>query len=74
MMSKEESVLLVIRASRPNFRNNHDKLAFAVHASFLTAGYVLISTGPPAFSDDSLSSSSSGIIHFFCYNFFNISD
>lgn len=66
MMSKEESVLLVIRASRPNFRNNHDKLAFAVHASFLTAGYVLISTGPPAFSDDSLSSSSSdevGIDH-----------
>lgn len=58
-MATEESVMLVIRASRPNFRNNCDKLAFAVHAVFLAHGFVLISTGPPAFADDSLSSSSS---------------
>ncbi|XP_021730089.1 probable proteasome inhibitor [Chenopodium quinoa] len=58
-MVTEESVMLVIRASRPNFRNNHDKLAFAVHSSFLAAGYVLTATGPPAFAENSLSSSSS---------------
>ncbi|KAL2920660.1 putative proteasome inhibitor [Bienertia sinuspersici] len=57
-MATEESVKLVIRASRPNFRNNHDKLAFAVHASFLASGFVLISTGPPAFEENALSSSS----------------
>lgn len=58
-MASEESVMLVIRASRPNFRNNYDKLAFAVHASFLSSGFVLISTGPPALSENPLSSSSS---------------
>lgn len=58
-MATEKSVMAVIRASRPNFRNNHDKVAFAVHASFLAAGFVLTATGPPAFADDSLSSSSS---------------
>ncbi|KAK9931421.1 hypothetical protein M0R45_018696 [Rubus argutus] len=46
------------RAARPTFRNNNDKVAFAVHASFLASGYELIATGPPAFSDSALSSSS----------------
>ncbi|KNA06527.1 hypothetical protein SOVF_180230 [Spinacia oleracea] len=58
-MATEESVMLVIRASRPNFRNDHDKLAFAVHASFLAAGFVLTATGPPAFEASSHLSSSS---------------
>ncbi|CAO2821169.1 unnamed protein product [Amaranthus hypochondriacus] len=58
-MATEESVLLVIRASRPHFRNKPDKIAFAIHATFLSAGFILISTGSPAFAEDSLSSSSS---------------
>ncbi|KAK9290693.1 hypothetical protein L1049_008867 [Liquidambar formosana] len=65
-MASEKSVMAVIRASRPSFRNNHDKVAFAVHASFLASGYVLAATGPPAFSDTALSSPSSdevGIDH-----------
>ncbi|KAI4365100.1 hypothetical protein MLD38_021119 [Melastoma candidum] len=40
----------VMRASRPSFRNNHDRLAFAVHSSFLADGYSLSSTGTPAFT------------------------
>ncbi|KAF3778951.1 putative proteasome inhibitor [Nymphaea thermarum] len=31
----------VIRASRPSFRNDQDKVAFLAHASFLSADYVL---------------------------------
>ncbi|XP_074312492.1 putative proteasome inhibitor [Silene latifolia] len=58
-MATEQSVIAVIRASRPSFRNNHDKVAFAVHASFLASGFVLTATGSPAFADNSLSSSSS---------------
>uniref|UniRef100_A0A5B7BN80 Putative proteasome inhibitor n=1 Tax=Davidia involucrata TaxID=16924 RepID=A0A5B7BN80_DAVIN len=57
-MATEQSVMAVIRASRPSFRNAHDKVAFAVHASFLSSGYVLNATGPPAFSDNALSSPS----------------
>lgn len=60
-MTTEKSVLAVIRASRPSFRNPHDKVAFAIHASFLASGFVLNATGPPAFSDNALSSSSTGI-------------
>lgn len=66
MATSEKSVMVVIRASRPSFRNNHDKVAFAVHASFLAAGFVLTGTGPPAFAEDSLSSTSTeevGIDH-----------
>ncbi|KAJ8444070.1 hypothetical protein Cgig2_030927 [Carnegiea gigantea] len=59
MATSEKSVLAVIRASRPSFRNNHDKVAFAVHASFLAAGFVLTATGPPAFAENALSSSAS---------------
>ncbi|GLU03059.1 hypothetical protein SLE2022_202770 [Rubroshorea leprosula] len=58
-MANEKSVMAVIRAARPSFRNNHDKIAFAVHASFLASGYVLTATGRPAFADTALSSSSS---------------
>ncbi|KAL6987683.1 hypothetical protein U1Q18_013432 [Sarracenia purpurea var. burkii] len=54
-MLDEQSVLAVIRAARPTFRNAHDKVAFVVHASFIASGYVLHATGPPAFSDDVLS-------------------
>ncbi|XP_068318298.1 probable proteasome inhibitor [Pyrus communis] len=57
-MANDKSVMAVIRAARPNFRNNDDKVVFAVHASFLAAGYVLTAAGPPAFSDSVLSSSS----------------
>ncbi|XP_052176782.1 probable proteasome inhibitor [Diospyros lotus] len=57
-MATEQSVLAVIRAARPTFRNAHDKMAFAVHAAFSAAGYVLHDTGPSAFSDHALSSSS----------------
>ncbi|CAN6576247.1 unnamed protein product [Malus baccata var. baccata] len=57
-MANDKSVMAVIRAARPTFRNNDDKVSFAVHASFLAAGYVLTASGPPAFSDSALSSSS----------------
>ncbi|KAL5972863.1 hypothetical protein ACLOJK_039669 [Asimina triloba] len=42
--------MAVIRASRPSFRKPHDKVAFAVHASFLCAGYTLAAAGNSAFS------------------------
>lgn len=57
-MSNDKSVLAVIRAARPTFRNQNDKIAFAVHASFLAAGYVLTATGPEALPDTALSNSS----------------
>ncbi|KAA8516363.1 hypothetical protein F0562_016656 [Nyssa sinensis] len=57
-MANEQSMMAVIRASRPSFRNAHDKIAFAVHSSFLASGYVLNATGPAAFSDNALSSTS----------------
>ncbi|KAM1788116.1 hypothetical protein ACFX11_038443 [Malus domestica] len=38
------SVKAVIRAARPNSCNNDDKVVFTIHASFLTAGYVLTTT------------------------------
>ncbi|KAJ0028766.1 hypothetical protein Pint_35302 [Pistacia integerrima] len=55
-MADEKSVMAVIRAARPTFRNNHDKLAFLVHASFLASGHVLTATGSSA--DASFSSPS----------------
>ncbi|KAM7265105.1 hypothetical protein ACFE04_002788 [Oxalis oulophora] len=65
-MANETSVMAVIRASRPNFRNNYDKAAFAIHSSFIASGYTLTATGPHAFDDSALSSSSTvevGIDH-----------
>jgi proteasome inhibitor subunit 1 (PI31) len=58
-MASDKSVMAVIRAARPSFRNKNDKVAFAVHACFVASGYELIATGRPAFSADALSSSSS---------------
>nr|GMC99658.1 probable proteasome inhibitor [Ipomoea batatas] len=46
---------MVIRASRPTFRNPYDKVAFAVHASCLASGFVLLATGRSAFSGDPFS-------------------
>ncbi|KAJ7950242.1 Proteasome inhibitor-related [Quillaja saponaria] len=54
-MATEKTLLAVIRAARPSFRNDHDKVAFAVHATFLATGHVLTATGPSAFSEDALS-------------------
>ncbi|KAF5737196.1 Proteasome inhibitor-related [Tripterygium wilfordii] len=65
-MANCKSVMAVIRAARPTFRNNYDKIVFSVHSSFLASGYVLTATGPSAFSDDALSSPSTdevGIDH-----------
>ncbi|KAI3938879.1 hypothetical protein MKW92_012502 [Papaver armeniacum] len=55
-MANEEGVMAVIRAARPNFRNAHDKVGFAVHAMFLNSGYYLTATGSQAFSDTVLTS------------------
>ncbi|CAN0924673.1 Probable proteasome inhibitor [Linum grandiflorum] len=57
-MATDKSVIAVIRGARPSFKNNHDKVAFAVHASFLTAGYMLTATGPAAMPESALSSTS----------------
>ncbi|XP_028783439.1 probable proteasome inhibitor isoform X2 [Neltuma alba] len=57
-MASDKSVMAVIRAARPTFRNKFDKIAFAVHASFLASGYVLTATGPQAVSDSALSNPS----------------
>ncbi|RWW21864.1 hypothetical protein BHE74_00040913 [Ensete ventricosum] len=51
-MASESSVMAVIRASRPSFRNPHDKVAFVVHASFLAAGFSLVATGTSALSEN----------------------
>lgn len=59
-MATENSVMAVIRASRPTFRNPHDKVAFTVHASCVASGFVLLATGPSAFCDDPFSSASAG--------------
>ncbi|KAK4755423.1 hypothetical protein SAY87_009180 [Trapa incisa] len=55
---RSNGVVAVIRAARPSFRNKHDKVAFAVHATFLAAGYYLTAAGPSAYEDDALTSSS----------------
>ncbi|KAJ1384285.1 PI31 proteasome regulator, N-terminal, partial [Sesbania bispinosa] len=57
-MLSDKSVLAVIRAARPTFRNQNDKIAFVVHSSFLAAGYVLTATVPEALSDTALSNPS----------------
>nr|GMC93749.1 probable proteasome inhibitor [Ipomoea batatas] len=55
-MATDKTVMMIIRASRPTFRNPYDKVAFAVHASFVASGFVLLATGPSAFADDPFSS------------------
>ncbi|KAH7553759.1 hypothetical protein ACOSP7_029390 [Xanthoceras sorbifolium] len=65
-MASDKSVMALIRALKPSFRNDHDKVAFAVHASFLATGHVLTATGSAACSDTALSSPSTdevGIDH-----------
>ncbi|KAF7845438.1 putative proteasome inhibitor isoform X2 [Senna tora] len=57
-MATDKTVMAVIRAARPTFRNKYDKIAFAVHASFHASGYVLTATGPHALSDTALSNPS----------------
>lgn len=58
-MATEQSILAIISAARPSFRNQHDRAAFAVHAAFLSAGFVLNSTGAAAFRDNALTSTPS---------------
>lgn len=60
MGATEQGVIAVIRASRPTFRGPHDKIAFTIHSSFLAAGYILTAAGTSAFSDDVLTSPSTG--------------
>lgn len=57
-MATEQSLMSVIRASRPTFRGPHDKLAYSIHAAFLAAGFSLTATGSSAFSDEALTSPS----------------
>ncbi|XP_004492371.1 probable proteasome inhibitor [Cicer arietinum] len=57
-MATDKSVLALIRAARPTFRNQNDKIAFVVHSSFLASGYILTATGPLALSDTALSNPS----------------
>ncbi|KAI3473183.1 hypothetical protein Pfo_030475 [Paulownia fortunei] len=57
-MATEKLIMAVIRAARPSFQTPYDKVAFAVHAAFVASGYLLLATGPSAFTDDALSSSS----------------
>lgn len=56
-MANSDTVMLVIRSSRPQFRNNLDKVSFVVHASFIASAYKLVATGRPALAEDALSSS-----------------
>ncbi|CAI9118248.1 OLC1v1019785C1 [Oldenlandia corymbosa var. corymbosa] len=51
----ERSVMAVIRAARPAFRNDHNKAAFAVHATLFASGFVLHAAGPAAFRDEVMS-------------------
>ncbi|XWS55609.1 hypothetical protein CRYUN_Cryun09bG0015400 [Craigia yunnanensis] len=57
-MSNERSVMAVIKAARPSFRNDQDKIAFSVHASILSSGFVLTATAPHALADNVVSSPS----------------
>ncbi|KAJ1700798.1 hypothetical protein LUZ63_000577 [Rhynchospora breviuscula] len=51
-MATEQAAMAVLRASRPTFRNAHDKVAFAVHSAFLATGFSLVAVGPATNSDD----------------------
>ncbi|CAD5314957.1 unnamed protein product [Arabidopsis thaliana] len=56
-MATTHAVMGVIRSVMPAFRNKNDKIAFVVHASLAVSGFILTSTGRPAFAHDALSSS-----------------
>ncbi|CAK9228430.1 unnamed protein product [Sphagnum troendelagicum] len=47
-MATPGAVLGVIRAARPRLKNATERVAFAVHAAFLAAGYSLVATGTNA--------------------------
>lgn len=44
-MASASGVLAVIRAAHPELKSKPDKLAFAIHATFLASGYRLVGTG-----------------------------
>ncbi|KAK9804965.1 hypothetical protein WJX73_004976 [Symbiochloris irregularis] len=44
----QQTLLTVVRAARPSFRNRYDRLAFAVHAYNLADDYKLVGTGKAA--------------------------
>ncbi|KAK0585326.1 hypothetical protein LWI29_026888 [Acer saccharum] len=65
-MATDRSVMALIRALKPSFRNDHDRVAFALHSFFLASGHVSTATGSAACSDTALSSPSTdevGIDH-----------
>ena len=47
-MATAGAVLGVIRASRPIFQTAIERVAFAVHAAFLAAGYSIVAVGGAA--------------------------
>ena len=53
-MENSQIVMLVIKSTRPRFRNNHDKVAFVVHATFVVSGYKLVAIGCHALATLSL--------------------
>ncbi|WZY87979.1 hypothetical protein YC2023_044714 [Brassica napus] len=53
-MENSQIVMLVIKSTRPRFRNNHDKVAFVVHATFVVSGYKLVAIGRHALATLSL--------------------
>ncbi|CAL9246439.1 unnamed protein product [Arabidopsis halleri] len=59
-MATSETVMGMVRLVMPAFRTNHEKIVFAVHASFIISGFDLIATGRSAFALDALSSSPQG--------------
>ncbi|CAH9130574.1 unnamed protein product [Cuscuta epithymum] len=58
VVADPEIVMMAIRSARPDFRSHRDKVAFAVHATFMASGFYLNATGPPAFDMDTFSSPS----------------
>ncbi|XP_038991203.1 probable proteasome inhibitor [Hibiscus syriacus] len=57
-ISNERTVIAVIRAAIPSFRNDHNKVAFAIHATLLSVGFVLTAIGPSALGNNVFSSTS----------------
>ncbi|KAI5326212.1 hypothetical protein L3X38_035286 [Prunus dulcis] len=59
-MASGKSVMALIKALKPAFRNgnDNDKVVFAVHSFFLASGYELTATGPLAFNPSGLTSAS----------------
>jgi proteasome inhibitor subunit 1 (PI31) len=47
-MTTPGAVLGVIRAARPQLQNAMERVVFAVHGTFLAAGYSLVATGSNA--------------------------